>query len=50
MAQSYDNSPYTNKKSKKQHNNTTKNFHYTTIANQLRTVSWSAILVSAVIQ
>ena len=44
LTQSYDKSPYTYKKSKKQRDNTknaTKNFDYTTIADRLRTVSWS---------
>ena len=40
---SYDKTPYTNSKFeiKGQHTNATKNFDYTTIADRLRTVSWS---------
>ena len=44
LTQSYDKSPYTHRKIKKQRENTknaTKNFEYTTIADRLRTVSWS---------
>ena len=40
----YDKSPYTHRKIKKatwQHKNTTNKFDYTTIADRLRTVSWS---------
>ena len=43
LTQPYDRSPYTDRKSKKQRDNTknaTKNFDYTTIADRLRTVSW----------
>ena len=42
--QSYDKTPYTNRKFENQrttHTNATKNFDYTTIADRLRTVSWS---------
>ena len=44
MTQSYDKSPYTHGKIKKQRDNTqnaTKNFDYTTIADRLKTASWS---------
>ena len=44
LTQSYDKSPYTNRKIQKatwQHKNATKNFDYTKIADRLRTVSWS---------
>ena len=44
LAQSYDKTPYTNRKFENQrttHTNATKNFDYTTIADRLRTVSWS---------
>ena len=43
LTQSYDKSPYTNRKiqiASWQHKNATKNFDYTTIADRLRTVSW----------
>ena len=43
LTQSYDKSPYTDRKIQKatwQHKNDTKNFDYTTIADRLRTVSW----------
>ena len=43
LTQSYDKSPYTDRKIQKamwQHKNATKNFDYTTIADRLRTVSW----------
>ena len=42
LTQSYDKSPYNHRKIQKatrQHKNATKNFEYTTIADQLRTVS-----------
>ena len=42
LTQSYDKSPYTDRKIPKatwQHKNATKNFDYTTIADRLRTVS-----------
>ena len=44
LTQSYDKNPYTNRKFENQrttHTNATKNFDYTTIADRLRTVSWS---------
>ena len=44
LTQSYDKTPYTNRKYENQrttHTNATKNFDYTTIADRLRTVSWS---------
>ena len=44
LTQSYDKTPYTNRKFENQrttHINATKNFDYTTIADRLRTVSWS---------
>ena len=44
LTQSYDRTPYTNRKFENQrttHTNATKNFDYTTIADRLRTVSWS---------
>ena len=44
LTQSYDKIPYTNRKFENQrttHTNATKNFDYTTIADRLRTVSWS---------
>ena len=43
LTQSYDKTPYTNRKfeSKGQHTNATKHFDYTTIADRLKTVSWS---------
>ena len=44
LTQSYDKSPYTTAKSKKQRDNiknATKNFDYTTIEDRSRTVSWS---------
>ena len=44
VTQSYDKSPYTHRTIQKatwQHKNATKNFDYTTIADRLRTVSWS---------
>ena len=44
LTQSYDKTPYTNRKFDNQrttHTNATKNFDYTTIADRLRTVSWS---------
>ena len=44
LTQSYDKTPYTNRKFENQrttHTNATKNFDYTTIADRLRTVSWS---------
>ena len=44
LTQSYDKTPYTNRKfenQRKTHTNATKNFDYTTIADRLRTVSWS---------
>ena len=44
LTQSYDKSPYTHRKIQKatwQHKKATKNFDYTTIADRLRTVSWS---------
>ena len=43
LTQSYDESPYTDRKIQKatwQHKNATKSFDYTTIADRLRTVSW----------
>ena len=43
QTQSYDKSPYTDRKIQKatwQHKNATKNFDITTIADRLRTVSW----------
>ena len=43
LTQSYDKSPYTDRKIQKatwQHKNATKNFDYTTIGDRLRTVSW----------
>ena len=43
--QSYDKSPYTDRKIQKatwQHKNAIKNFDYTTIADRLRTVSWGS--------
>ena len=43
LTQSYDKSPYTDRKIQKatwQHKNATKNFDYTKIAARLRTVSW----------
>ena len=43
LIQSYDESPYTDRKIQKamqQHKNATKNFDYTTIADRLRTISW----------
>ena len=43
LTQSYDKSPYTDRKIQKakwQHKNATKYFDYTTIADRLRTVSW----------
>ena len=43
LTQSYDKSPYTDRKIQKatrQHKNATKNFDYTTIADWLRTISW----------
>ena len=45
LTQSYDKSPYTHRKIQKatwQQKTATKNFDYTTIANRLRTVSWSS--------
>ena len=44
LTQSCDKSPYTHRKIQKatwQHKNATKTFDYTTIADRLRTVSWS---------
>ena len=43
LTQSYDKTPYTNRKLENQRttHNATKNFDYTTIADRLRTVSWS---------
>ena len=44
LTQSYDKTPYTNRKFENQrttHTNATKNFDYITIADRLRTVSWS---------
>ena len=44
LTQSCDKNPYTHRKIQKatwQHKNATKNFDYTTIADRLRTVSWS---------
>ena len=44
LTQSYDKTPYTNRKFENQrttYTNATKNFDYTTIADRLRTVSWS---------
>ena len=44
LTQSCDKNPYTHRTIQKatwQHNNTTKNFDYTTVADRLRTVSWS---------
>ena len=43
LTQSYDKTPIPteNSKTKGQHTNATKNFDYTTIADRLRTVSWS---------
>ena len=44
LTQSYDKNPYTHRTIQKatwQHKNATKNFDYTTIADRLRTVSWS---------
>ena len=43
LTQSYDKTPYTteNSKTKGRHINATKSFDYTTIADRLRTVSWS---------
>ena len=43
LTQSYDKSPIPteNSKTKGQHTNATKNFDYVTIADRLRTVSWS---------
>ena len=44
LTQSYNKSPYTNRKFRKakwQHKNASQNFDFTTIADQLRTVSWS---------
>ena len=44
LTQSYDKTPYTNRKFENQrttHTNATKNFDYTTIADRLRTVNWS---------
>ena len=45
LTQSYDKSPYTHRKIKKNivktFKNATKTFDYTTIADRLRTVSWS---------
>ena len=43
LTQSYDKTSYTNRKfeTKGQHTNATKNFDYITIADRLRTVSWS---------
>ena len=44
MTQFYDKSPYTNrnvKRAKWQHKERHKKFDYTTVADQLRTVSWS---------
>ena len=44
LTQSYDKTPYTNRTFENQrttHTNATKNFDYTTIADRLRTVSWS---------
>ena len=44
LTQSYDKSPYTHReiqKTTRQHKNATKNFDYTTIADRLRSVSWS---------
>ena len=44
LTQSYDKTPYINRKFENQrttHTNATKNFDYTTIADRLRTVSWS---------
>ena len=44
LTQSCDKNPYTNRTIQKatwQHKNATKNFDYTTIADRLRTVSWS---------
>ena len=44
LSQSYDKSPYTHRKIQKatwQHKNATKDFDYATIADRLRTVSWS---------
>ena len=44
LTQSYDKTFYTNRKFENQrttHTNATKNFDYTTIADRLRTVSWS---------
>ena len=43
LTQSYDKTPYTNKKFENQRitQKATKNFDYTTIADRLRTVSWS---------
>ena len=43
LTQSYDKSPYTDRKIQKatwSHKNATKNFDFTTISDQLRTVSW----------
>ena len=43
LTQSYDESPYNDRKIQKatwQHKNATKNFDYTTIPDRLRTVSW----------
>ena len=44
LPQSYDTSPITHRKIQKEswkHKNASKNFDYTTIADRLRTVSWS---------
>ena len=44
LTQSYDRNPYTHRKvqkAKQQHKNPTKNFDYITIADRLRSVSWS---------
>ena len=43
LTQSYEKTPIPteNSKTKGQHTNATKNFDYTTIADRLRTVSWS---------
>ena len=46
LTQSYDKRPYTNREIQKatwQYKKATKNFDYTTIADRLRTVSWSNI-------
>ena len=51
LIQSYDKSPYTDRKIQKatwQHKNATKNFDYTTIADRLRTVSWVTIITQRV--